>query len=487
MRWRFLKLGLMVVTCTFITSCLVGPNFHKPAPPHTATYTESPQPTKTVKTPGKKSYNQKQYLEMGRDIPADWWAMFHSEALNQLIQQGLANSPNLISAKAAIIQAQENYNAQLGTAFFPAVNAQLTGVRQGVNKVAFADAPGASIFNLFNATVAVSYTLDIFGGARRGLEALYAEVDYERYLLAAAYLTMTSNIATTAITEASLRAQIQATQQIIREQEQELKIVKSQFELGGASGSDVYSQESQLAQTRATLPPLLQQLAATHHTLSILVGNLPSDDHLPQFDLDKLKLPTHLPVSCPASLVKQRPDILASEALLHAASAQIGVATANLFPQITLNASYGWEDNVVNQLFKPSTKVWSYGGGVLAPIFNGGALQARKRAAMAAYDQAFAQYKQTVLQAFKNVADTLRALENDAKLLRIETEGEKAARLSFKIARDQYKLGGVSYLTLLTAERQYQQARISRIQAAAARLTDTAALFQALGGGWWNV
>ena len=471
-----------------LTGCMVGPDFHPPASPRTNTYTGSPLPSKTVSTKaaGDGGKAQHFYLVSGQDIPAAWWSLYHSDILNALICIGLANSPNLAAAQASLRQAEETFNAQIGTSLYPSVNAQLTGERQRQSSAGFGGDIPSSIFNTYNASVNVSYTLDFFGAARRQIESLGAQIDYQNFLLEASYLTLTSNIVTTAVTIASLKAQIQATQQIIQFEADQLAIVKKQFNLGGASGSDVYFQETQLAQTRASLPLLEQNLAQNLHALSVLVGALPNENKYPELTLNQLHLPKNLPVSLPSSLVRQRPDIRASEALLHAASAQVGVATANLYPQITLTGAYGYENQTIANIFTAQNIAWNYGASLLQPIFNGGALRAKKRAAVAGLEQAAAQYHQTVLQAFQNVADTLRALQNDAKTLKAEKEAEIAARKTLTITQAQFKLGGVSFLPLLIAQRQYQQARINRIRAEAARYVDTAALFQALGGGWWN-
>ncbi len=482
---RLIAITLISVT---LAGCMVGPDYHSPDAPHVKSYTESPTPVKTVGIPEAGKTGKTQHFLSGRDIPAEWWYLFHSEALNNLICIGLANSPNLAAAKAVLTQAQENFNAQVGASLYPAVALQLTDSRQRFNTSSLGSTTNrlSSVFNLYGASVNVSYTLDVFGGARREIEALQAQIDYEYYELEAAYLTLTSNIVTTAVTMAALRAQIQATHDLIRSQESQLAIVKKQFRVGGASGADVFSQESQVAQTRATLPPLEQSLAQNSHILSVLIGIVPSAGCLPQFDLNKMSLPTRLPVSLPSLLVRQRPDIRAAEALLHVASAEVGVATANLYPQITLNGAFGWQNTSTGNFFSPNNELWNITAGLVQPIFNGGALRARKRSAVAAYQQAAEQYRQTVLQAFQNVADTLRALQNDAKALRAQMQAEIAARNSLVITEKQYRVGGVSYLSLLTAQRTYQQARISRIQAQAARYNDTAALFQAMGGGWWR-
>jgi len=469
-----------------LAACAVGPDFHRPEAPKTNTYTAKALPEKTAAAP--VAGGDAQRFVFGKDIPAQWWAVFHSDALDQLIRQALEDSPTLAAAQAALREAHENVRAEVGAAFFPAVDANASAERQKFSGAAFGQ-PGAkgSLFNLYNASVKVSYALDIFGGARRELETLQSQVDYQRFQLEGAYLTLTSNIVTTAVKEASLRAQILATQDILKVQGKQLDVVERQFQLGAVSRSDVLAQQTQLAQTRATLPPIEKDLAQTRHQLAVLVGRLPGEGAaLPEFELDGLQLPQELPVSLPSSLVHQRPDIQASEALLHAASAQVGVATANLYPQITLTGNYGSETTRVGDLFQNGTSVWSLAAGLLQPVFHGGELIAKRSAAVAAYDQAAAQYRETVLQAFQNVADVLRALDADANTLKAQAEAEAAARATLDLTQKQFELGAVSYLSLLNAERQYQQTKISLVQAQAARFADTAALFQALGGGWWN-
>ncbi len=483
---RFLRSELLLgLFCMMLASCMMGPNYHTSRAPQTDRYTETPQPQKTASTKSAGKAGKAQQFVSGLDIPAAWWELFHSEAINQLIQQGIDNSPNLIAAQATLREAQEAVNAQIGSSLYPQVSGSLTGERQRLSLATFGQS-GNTLFNLYNASIPVTYTLDVFGSARRQIEALGAQVDYEQYELDATYIALTSNIVTTTITAASLQAQIKATQEIIQLLENQLTIVSKQFHLGGAAGSDVLTQESQLAQARATLPPLEQSLAQTRHALAVLVGVLPSEFTLPDIRLEKIVLPVTIPVSVPSELVRHRPDIQASEALLHAANAQIGVAIANQYPQISLSGSYGWENTAPSQLFKSKSIAWNYSGGLTQPIFNGGALVAKKRGAIDAYKAAEAQYHQTVLQAFQNVADTLCALENDAKTLRAKKQAEIAARDALHIIQKQYRVGGVSYLSLLTAQKQYQQTLISRVQAQAQRYTDTAALFQAMGGGWWN-
>ncbi len=479
---QFLVVALLCALS--FAGCTVGPDFHKPESPDLNTYTKAPLPEKTSTAPG--AGGEAQRFVFGKEIPDQWWTLFHSEALDRLIRRALEKSPTLASARAALRQAKENLAAQTGVTLFPAVDAQGSVMREKFSGAAFGQPGQGTILTLYNASVNVSYTLDIFGGGRRELEALRALVDYQDFQLEGAYLTLTSNIVTAAVKEASLRSQIRATRDIISAQEKQLDIVGQQYRLGGASLADVLAQKAQLAQTRATLPPLEKDLAQTRHLLAVLTGALPAEADLPEFFLDELRLPQELPVSLPSSLVRQRPDIRASEALLHQASAQVGVATANLYPQVTLTGNYGSETTRLGNLFDRGTSVWNLGAGLLQPVFHGGELIAKRSAAEAAYDQASAQYRETVLQAFQNVADVLRALDSDAVALTAQAEAESAAADTLGLTEKQFRLGAVNYLSLLNAERQYQQARILLVQAQALRFADTAALFQALGGGWWN-
>jgi NodT family efflux transporter outer membrane factor (OMF) lipoprotein len=474
-----------VIGVLVLTACAVGPNFKRPDAPSARGYTATALPEKTAAAPG--SGGSAQYFASGQDIPAQWWSLFHSQGIDQVIRQALADNPTLAAAQATLRVAQENVRAQAGGALFPTVDGNVSGRRQKTSGAAFGQ-PGSpgNLFNLYNASVSVSYALDFFGGARRELEALESQVDNERFQLEGAYLTLTSNIITTAVKEASLRGQIRATREILAVQEKQLGVVERQFKLGAVSRSDVLAQRTQVSQTRAGLAPLELELERTRHQLAVWAGQLPGEAALPEFELDGIELPGELPVSLPSSLVRQRPDVLASEALLHQASAEIGVATAALFPQITLSGNYGSETSRSRDLLSGGTSVWSLGAGLLQPLFHGGELTARRRAARFAYNQAAARYRETVLQAFQNVADVLRALESDANALEAQAEAEAAAREGLDLTQKQFELGAVSYLSLLNAERQHQQARVGRIQAQASRYADTAALFQALGGGWWN-
>jgi NodT family efflux transporter outer membrane factor (OMF) lipoprotein len=482
MRGSFKQALVAGIAAAALTGCTVGPDFHAPPPPATESYTASPLPDQTASAPTKGGESQR--FAFARDLSSQWWTLYHSPELDGLIRQGLADSPSLAAAQAALREARENLNAAGGALLYPGIDANLQATRQRISGQAFGGS--GSEFTLYNASVRVSYTLDLFGSTRRQLEALGAQVDYQQFQYEGAYLSLTANIVTTSILEAALRAQIATTREILEANQKLLDLVKRQFELGAVSKASVLFQQSQLAATKTALPPLEKQLAFTRHALSVLAGQLPSKGQLPEFNLDSLQLPEELPVSLPSALVRQRPDIRAGEALLHRASAEVGVATANLYPQITLSGGYGFEAGTLDNLFNGQSAVWNLGAGLLQPLFHGGELTARRRAAVAAFDQAAAQYKQTVLQAFQNVADVLRALDTDAQALKAQLEADAAAKATLDLTRRKFELGAVNYIVLLIAQRDYDQAHLSLVSARAQRYADTAALFQALGGGWWN-
>lgn len=462
---------------------MVGPNFHSPAPPKIKRYTETPLPDKTVKTTG--AGGQEQAFITNKDIPLLWWDLYRSPEINQLIRTGLANSPTLAAASAALRQAQENLKEQIGNSMWPSIDVSDSLLRQRYSGVQIGQPAESVTFSLYYTSFNLSYTVDVFGGARRQIEALRAQVDYQQFQVIAASLTLTANIVTTAVAVAAYNAQIEATLELIQAEQGVLNLLNEQYRLGGVSQENVLAQQTLLEQSKATLPPLQKSLSQAKHSLSTLVGAFP-DGPIPSIHLDRLKLPTELPVSLPSTLVRQRPDVRAAEALLHAACAQVGVATANLFPQFTISANEGWLNTSWSQLFLARHNTWLASGTVLQPLFHGGALFAQRRAAIAVYQQTAAQYQQIVLQAFQNVADVLRGLELDARTLQAQIRAEDAARASFNLSSKQYRLGAVNYINLLNAQQQYQQTRITRIQAQATRYNDTAALFQALGGGWWH-
>ncbi|MEN6420462.1 MAG: efflux transporter outer membrane subunit [Smithella sp.] len=476
------RIILISTALVIITGCASGPDFRIPETGMPAQYPTSSMSVNPEKIPSE--IRTEQHVIMDRDIPGEWWTLFRSPELDKMIKQALADSPTLTAAQAALRKAEENLRAVKGSVLYPAVDADLQAKRQKTS--GNANAGASDTYNLYNTSVSVSYTLDIFGGGRRQMEAYQAQVDYQRYQYEATYLTLIANIVTTAIKEASFREQLTAKKEIINIQQKQLDIIKRQFELGAVAKADVLSQEAEVAATKAELPDIEKQLDLTLHALSVLVGRFPGSSDLPDFKLESLHLPQELPVSLPSSLAHQRPDIRASEALLHQACAEVGVATANLYPQITLNAGYGFQAIGTNILFNGESAIWNLGAGLLQPVFRGGELTAKRRAALAAYDQAQAQYKQTILEAFQDVADVLRALEADAKTLKTQTEAENIAKSALELIEKQYELGAVGYPALLISQRDYEKAKVNVIAAKAQQYADTSALFQALGGGWWN-
>jgi NodT family efflux transporter outer membrane factor (OMF) lipoprotein len=467
-----------------LSACAVGPDFKVPAAPNDAGYTPElhPAATPAIGVAGGES----QRFEAGRDIPGEWWAVFHSKELDGLIDQALQANPSLEAAQAALWQAKENLYAQRGK-LFPTLSANGSATREQFSPAEFGGTGAPFIFNLFQATVNVAYAPDVFGGQRRQIEAQAALADYQRFELEASYLTLTSNVVTAAIAEASLRGQIAATIDIIKVESDQLTVVRQQFNVGAATRTDVLTQESEVATTQATLPPLQKQLEQERHTLAALIGRFPNQRLAGErLTLASLRLPPHLPLSLPSQLVEQRPDVRAAEAQLHQASAQIGVAIANRLPQFTLTGDYGAAGSQVATLFSPSTIVWSAAASGTQTLFDGFTLLHQERAAKAAYAESEAQYRNTVLQAFQNVADALRALQLDAATLRAQDAALRASSATLDLARGQYRLGAIAYVTLLNSQRSYAQARLALVQAQAARFADTAALFAALGGGWWN-
>jgi len=427
-------------------------------------------------------------LAQGKDIPAQWWTLFQSGALDGLVRQALETSPTLARAGAKLRQAQEDLSARTGGTRLPKVDAKLSANRVDVNpqSLGVQALPVQTPFNLYLASVGVSYTLDLFGANRRELEALQAGVDYQRYELEAARLMLAGNVVTAAIREASLREQIAATEEIIALQERQLAITERLVNLGTAAQADAVAQRLDLAQIRAVLPDLQRQLEQVRHRLAVYIGQPPGAARLPEFRLAELQLPPELPLSLPSELARQRPDIRAAEALLHQAGARVGVATANLYPQITLSANLGSLASNGGDLFSSGSGFYVLGASLTQPLFHGDELQAKRRAAVAAYEQAGAAYQEVVLQSFQNVADVLRALEADAKKVKERTDAAVQARTYHDITSARFKAGGVSYFFLLEAQRKLHGALIDRTQALADRYADSAALFQALGGGWWN-
>ncbi|HET7884039.1 MAG TPA: efflux transporter outer membrane subunit [Acetobacteraceae bacterium] len=480
---RIFYLSGAVGVALTIGGCTVGPDFLRPSAPEDTGYTPEPLAVKTasVRTRGGET----QHFLAARDIPGDWWTLFHSASLNRLIEQSLRANPDLDAAQAALRQAQENLYAGEG-ALYPNASLGIQAEKQRFSGASFGQPSQHATFGLVTPSLNISYVPDVFGGTRRQIESLEAQAEYQGFQLEAAYLTLTSNVVVAAVQEASLRGQIAATEAIIKDQAQSLNLVRQRFSLGGASQADVLTQEAQLAQTRATLPPLQKQLAQTRNQLTALAGALPAHETRETFSLDSMRLPQDLPVSLPSQLVEQRPDIRAAEAQMHSASAEIGVATANQLPQFSITAALGTASTSFTNMFAPGSGVWSIAGGITQTLFDAGTLLHKKRAAVAAFEQTAAQYRSTVIKACQNVADALRALQSDAEAMVAQSAAERSAAASLDLARRQYQLGAIDYLTLLNAQRTWQQARISLVQAEANRYADTAALFQALGGGWWH-
>ncbi|MGD0999067.1 MAG: efflux transporter outer membrane subunit [Candidatus Brocadiia bacterium] len=472
------------LAAALLVGCAVGPNFEKPAAPEVSGYTPTP-PAATSGTPNVAAGEPQRFLS-GQDIPGEWWTLFHSQPLNDLIERSLKANPDIKAAQAALDVARENVLAQKG-AYYPNVAAGFSASRQKTSsELAPIPNSNALYFSLYTPQVSVSYMPDVFGLNRRTVESLQAQAEQARFALAATHITLSSNVAAAAIQEASLRAQVAATRELITINTDMLEVLRKQFAKGYADRLDVAAQESQLAQVAATLPPLIKQLAQQRDLLAALSGGFPSQSPAEQFELSSLQLPQELPLSLPARLVEQRPDVRQAEENLHAASAQIGIAVANRLPNITLTADAGIAALEGSQLFTESAGFWTLAGAVTQPVFQGGTLLHRERAARAAYVLASEQYRSAVLAAFQNVADTLNALEQDADALKAAAAAKEAAGVTLDLARQQWKSGYASYLSLLSAEQAYQQALINLVQAQANRYADTAALFQALGGGWWN-
>jgi len=464
--------------------CVVGPNFKKPAPPDVGGYT--PTPISTTSSTPKVTGGEAQRLVNGQDIPGEWWALFHSKPLNDLIERALKANPDLKAAQAALAVARENVLAQRGF-YYPNVTGSFTATRaRSAADLSPVTSTTVVNYSLYTPQVSVSFVPDVFGLNRRTVESLAAQAQQARFALIATHITLSSNVAAGAIQEASLRGQIDATHELITINTDMLKILWEQYRKGYASELDVAAQESQLAQVTATLPPLLKQLAQQRDALTALAGGFPNQDLPEKFELSSLQLPQELPLSLPSRLVEQRPDVRQAEENLHAASAQIGIAIANRLPSIALTADGGSSPTSFSNMFSGGNGFWDLAGGITQPIFNAGTLKHRERAAQAAFTQAAEQYRSTVLTAFQNVADTLHALQQDADALKAAADARTAARVTLDLAQKQYASGYASYLALLSAEQTYQLAVINLVQAQANRYADTAALFQALGGGWWN-
>ena len=499
--------SVVLVACAALAaSCAVGPRYHRPDAPANAGYAPTPLPQTSASA--AIHGGEAQRLIDGRDIPFEWWELFKSPALNALVEQAFKANPTIAAAQAALVQAQELVYAQQGY-FFPTINANYNFERQKIGgNLTFDNAPGVEgngdnllppvqnlnttphtaplFYDLHTAQLTVGFVPDVFGANWRQVETLAAQTEAQRFVLEATYVTLASNVVAAAIQEASVRAQIEATRQIITADEKSLQILRDQFRLGFAMRIDVAAQEAALGQARMLLPPLQKQYEQTRDLIRVLVGNLPNQDVPETFELDALQLPPELPLSLPSRIIEQRPDVRAAEAQLHAANAQVGVAIAAMLPQFSVTGNLGANADEFAWLFRTGGPFWTIVGGVTQPVFEGGTLLHRKRAASAALKQAAAQYQSTVITAYQNVADTLHASLSDADALAADVDAENSAKVTYDLTRRQMEIGYVNYLILLNAEATYQQALILRVQAQATRYGDTVALFQALGGGWWN-
>ena len=470
-----------------VAGCAVGPNYHRPPAPKAADYGNAPSRGSTVESLGPGGAAQT--FTPDADIPAEWWQLFRSPKLDAMVEQALKANPNIEAAQAALRQAQDLYKAQRA-AWLPTVQGSFDAQRAR-NALATLANPTSlpqqnPYYNLFTAQLSLSYSPDVFGGLRRSLEASRAGVAGTRYQMIATRVTLSSSVVVTAVQEASLRGQIAATHRLLELEHRVTETVRQQRALGTASELDLLAQQALEAQTAATLPPLEKQLGQTRDALTALLGRLPSEEPTDTFTLEDLSLPTELPVSLPSKLIEQRPDVRQAEENLHAATAQVGVALAELLPQFAITGDTGSAALAVNKLFTPYSGFWDVGASLTQTLFDAGALIYRHRAADAALDEAGAQYRAAVILACQNVADTLRALGSDADALKASAEAERAARATFELARQQYALGTISEVALMNSEQSELQAQITLVQARAGRYADTAGLFQALGGGWWN-
>jgi len=477
-------IAVMLAAATSLSGCAVGPDFKVPAAPDVERYTKERLASHTASA--DVAFGASQHFVNGKDVQAAWWRMFRSPALNSLIDKSLQANPTVQSAMAALRAAKEAVYAQQGH-YFPLVQANFNPTTGKVaQSVSSPLANGDTSYSLYTAQVLVSYTFDVWGLNRRMVESQQALADFQRFQAEAAYLTLVSNVVVAAIQEASLRGQIDATHQIIDINTKMLDILRRQFESGYANRSDVAAQEAALAQARALLPPLEKALAVQRDLVSALAGRFPSQEPAETFRLAAMHLPTDLPVTLPSTLIQQRPDVRSAEEQLHSASAQIGVAIANILPNFTINGARGYSATELAGLISPPNLFWTVAGNATQTLFDGFTLWHQERGAEEAYQQAAWTYRATVVAALQNVADSLHALQNDADALKAAYEFERAAKISLDLARQQIETGYANIILLLNAEQTYQQALVGLVQAQANRLSDAAALYQALGGGWWN-
>ncbi|GJE70532.1 efflux transporter outer membrane subunit [Methylorubrum podarium] len=476
--------------CGALGGCMVGPDYRPPADPPVTRYTPEPlkNPSAADAIRTQQGGSADQSFVPGADIPGRWWTLFRSKKLNRLVEEALANNPTLDAAQASLRIAQQNVLAQRGT-LFPTLtaNPQALGARApGLDLQSPLQDQNQYLYSLYTPQVTVAFNPDVFGGNRRQIQALEAEAENQRFQLEAAYLSLTANVVTAAIQEAALRAQIEATKRAIQAQTEILELYNKQLKLGQIAGADVVQQQAALSLSQQQLPPLEKQLAQQRNLLTALTGRFPSDEVAETFTLSALHLPTRLPVSLPSHLVQQRPDVKAAEAQVKEASANVGVAVANRLPQFTITATAGSSAVRLVQLTNPAAGFFTIIGQATQPIFDAGTLYRRQRASEETLNQAQAQYRATVITAFQNVADSLRALQSDAKAVAAASAAEKATSESLGLVRKQYAAGAVNATQVLIAQQSYLSALVTSAGARATQYADTVALFQALGGGWWN-
>lgn len=466
--------------CALLGACAAGPDFVRPDAPATPRYTAAATPDTTVSAGGRA-----QRFDAGGALPADWWRLFQSPPLDRAVRQALAANPTLAAAEASLRQSQDLLRAGYGL-LYPQLELGFDATRQRGAPLEQGSAAPARLFNVVTLSGTVSYALDLFGGQRRGIEALQADRDYQRYLSKAAYLSLSANVVTTAIARATYAAQVQATQQLVASLQETLELLRSQVQGGTAPYASLLAPRAQLGAYQANLAALRQRRDQADHLLAVLQGRAPADIAAPTLTLNELTLPQDLPLSLPSALVRQRPDILAAEARLHAASAGIGVATAAMLPSLTLSADYGKAGASVAALGAAGATFWSIGPALAAPLFHGGALRYQRQAALDAYQREQANYRQAVLSAFQQVADTLDALQHDAQAVQAELAAVRAGEEARALLRVNYRAGLASYGDVLAADGQFYLSTLDYLQAVGQRQQDTAALFAALGGGWWN-
>jgi NodT family efflux transporter outer membrane factor (OMF) lipoprotein len=472
------RLFSLAAVAAVLAGCTVGPDFLRPDPPKVGAYTPTPV---SLPAAGAGPEDASQRLAVGAAVAAQWWQLFRSKALDDTLAEAIASSPTLESARATLASARQAV-AQVAGAYYPQLDATADASR--TRPAAGSSGRSAPITNQFSIGPIVSFDPDPFGLNRRLVEQQAALAEVARYQLGAAYLALTGNAVTQAINIGSAREQLKAVEEIIAVDERNLELVRIAQEAGRSARTDVLSAQSQLASDRALLPALRQQLAAAQHALAVLAGRSPADWTPVEFDLDMLNLPAELPVSLPSALVRERPDILAAEAQLHASSAAIGVATAQLYPNLTLSASWSRQSQTVGGLFDGNATAWSLVGGLTAPIFHGGTLEAQRQGAIADFEAQFATWRQTVLAAFQQVADVLRALQHDAELLSAQRTATELAAASLTLTQESYAAGQASFLQVLEAQRLFQQSRLGYARARGQRYLDTAQLFAAMGGAW---